>query len=593
MVCGMGSTGFLRHRVDWGDMASVAEIRISELAAGGSRELRELVKASESEIEALSGGFRSLAMEADRILSLAGEIVGCVESDEVAAVLPNVRALCDVAREFIHERSAATSRILETSANETKLLERLTRLTRGQRSVARETQTLSVLTNIEVARLGDLGKGFQYLAHELDGFSQAVVKSTKELAAHTEERNRGIAVTQSKMTASMPRIREELGRIEVALDGALRGIDLGQARLYEAPAQFRECVSEIASQIDGVVAAIQGHDITRQQIEHVCEHLEAEVGELDAVADVGAAGRVAGLLRVECYQLRDARATVEGWIEQIRACVRGILAVSSAGLSEIGPIVLEQERELARQLGHIEELEVECQRDHEEIEATISGLSSLMDLVGEHLDRSREVQERLQLLTFNSIVEASRLGSKADAILEISQSIKRISEDWSGLTDQSGRVMEEILALVEDARSGMDAFSGESRQRLSETGAATRKSLEAMGAAARFAAHQAETIGDGIAGLRGHLENLGAVGERLESCFARVGAVLETLERAEAEWLERWPGAFDRCDRATLEAALGGGYSIERERQLLRAALYGEPMPEANMVMAGNEVELF
>src|ERR1039458_249116 len=160
-----------------------------------AQELQTVVCASAKEIETAGTQFEDLALDTDTILKLAAGVIGCVEDESVSSIQSKVQTLGAEARGFIQERLRATAGILDTVGNEAKLLGRLSQLTRAQRSITRETQVLSVLTNIEVARLGQLGAGFRYLAHELDEFSQLVAKGTKELSSHTEERKTSGAET--------------------------------------------------------------------------------------------------------------------------------------------------------------------------------------------------------------------------------------------------------------------------------------------------------------------------------------------------------------------------------------------------------------
>ena len=67
-----------------------------------------------------------------------------------------------------------------------------------------ETKALSLLTNIEVGRLGSEGAGFQYLAHELAGFSNSVSKDTLELTSHTEIRRAAIEETRRVLASGTP-----------------------------------------------------------------------------------------------------------------------------------------------------------------------------------------------------------------------------------------------------------------------------------------------------------------------------------------------------------------------------------------------------
>ena len=120
-------------------------------------------------------------------------------------------------------------------------------------------------------------------------------------------------------------------------------------------------MNDLAQQIAGVVSAIQAHDITRQQIEHVQEafalisarlqqdHMPKQLLEALPWACAG--------LTIQIYQLRTIKETVANWATQIKTCMSGILTVSASEVVGIGPMVLEQEREVSSQLAHIEQMD--------------------------------------------------------------------------------------------------------------------------------------------------------------------------------------------------------------------------------------------
>ena len=555
-----------------------------------------LLRSTEDEIGAVASGFEDLAHHAHDVLMLSAAIVECVEGEGVSSILPKVQSLGGAAQLFIHERLTATAGILETVVAETQLLERLALLTRGQKSIARETQTLSVLTSIEVARLGQLGAGFQYLAHELDDFSQSVTKGTKELAGHTEERRASIEETRRRLTVSLPKIQKEFVRLESDLGNALQVADASQRELLRMPAQFQACVEEISNQIAGVVAAVQSHDITRQQLEHVQESLTWILAALRASEEAGSAPpgpKILAGLAIQVYQLRSIGETVSNWVSQIGHCTDNILRISSSDVAAIGPMVLAQERELSAQLARIESLEAECETDNEEVQSTFTGLSNLMQLVSEHLKKSKYVRDRLQLLTFNSIVEASHLGAKADAILEISQSIKRISIDWSAMTDKSAQAMDEILSLVGQASDGMQAFSQQGCAGLEEAQAETKAGLENLRGAARFVAERAAQVEVATGKLQAKIAVVEATKAKLEASFSSTGIALSEIEEARMQLEVECPGGFKASDRKEFEALFGANYTTEMEREVLRAALSGGPLPSVQQNAMGNDVELF
>jgi len=563
-----------------------------------ARQIHTLLSQAEFAISSVTEGFQELAKENSLILNLVAAIVGRVEEDSVRSVLSKVEALAGAARGFAQERVQATSGILEIVTAEARLLDRLSELTRAQRSIARETQTLSVLTSIEVARLGQLGAGFQYLAHELDEFSQTVARSIKELSEHTDERKSAIDETRRLLTAGLPRIRREFARIEADLSRELQAVDSSHTLLERAPAQFSSAVEEIAGQIDGVVSAIQMYDITRQQLEHVQHGLELVAGRMSAAEDseelafqeatVSSSG-----LAIQSYQLRSIEETIGRWMTQIGTCLEGILRISSSEMVAIGPLVLEQERNLSAELARIELLERECQKDNLEVQSAISGLSNLMQLVSEHVEKSRYVRDRLQLLTFNSIVEASHLGAQADAILEISQSIKRVSLSWSELTERSAQAMAEILALVEKAKSEMRSFSAGENAGLELAAAETARGLSDLHGVAIFVGEKASQVEVGTKQLRSKIASAGASRDRLAVTFAVIRSALEGIDEAKGRIESEYPLAKKTGDRQQIEALFSDFYTTEMEREVMRAALSGASLPVAQQSLEGNDVELF
>lgn len=561
-------------------------------------ELQAMARTIETEIQSVAKAFEGLAGHSDTILGLAAAIVSGVENESVVSVLPKVRALGAAARTFIDERLRATTGILETVTTEARLLGQLSEVAGSQEAIALEIKVLSVLTNIEVARLGSIGVGFQYLAHELADFSKSVIDDTHELASHMEGRRATIEDTKRLLLAQLPHLREDLARIEVDLGSALSAVESSLTQLSSTPAQFRAGVEHIARQISGVVAAIQSNDITRQQTEHVQEALTliaertraAESSENNPAEEFS---QVYAGLAIQVYQLRNAKETVASWISQIRTCLSGILRVSTSEVVEIGPVVLAQERKVSSQLVRIERLESEGEAYSEKIRQTLGGLSNLMQLVSEHLRRSKSIRDRLRMLAFNSIIEASHLGIKADVILAISKSIKEVSTSWSQITDHSEQAMKEILTLVKQTNQVVEAFSAAGNEKLREAQAQTRSGLDNLRNSAEFAGLQAQEMEAATAKMQAKIAGIESNSNRIDASFSRGDAVLAQMEDLKRQLEADDPGINKRFDPAEVEELFSGGYTTELERDILRAALRGLPMPTARAALAGNTVELF
>jgi hypothetical protein len=572
------------------------------------RQLSVLARSSEVQIGTLSLAFQDLVSQSGIILELASGIVQCIEGEGVRSVLPQVRSLGAAAMLFVDERLEATAGILETVTTETKLLKQLSLITGGQSTIALKTRVLTMLTNVEVGRLGSTGAGFQHLAVELSKFSKSLSEDTEELILHTEARGHAIEITKRVLSAEIPHLKEKFTRIEASLAGDVRALDEGLTALLSVPNHFRSAVQDISAQIAGVVSAIQSHDITRQQIEHVQEALPVveaslSVGSKMYFVAAGSAssrdalgeerGRAYAGLTVQIYQLQSIKETVKHWTGQVRSCMQVLLNLGGSELVGISPLVLEQEREVSAKLGHIELLEEESVDYSAKIRTTVGSHSSLVDLVGRHVEKSRVVSRVLHLLSINSIIEASRLGDHANAILEIGNGISDLSSEWSKITDQSEVAMQEILRLVEETRILLETFSEDGDQRFHQAQSDTRTCLLGLRTAAAFAAQQTAAIQNATRRMQSVGLSVSRTSDLLEEAYHHLDTVLETLEKVRHDLETSHPEVKHGYDPEIMETLFAASYTTETEREVLRAALHGRAMPDFKNIPAGNEIELF
>ncbi len=575
--------------MSFADTAGV--VRILEKA---NAELEAVGRATESEIRAVAKTFEDLTSYTDSILQLTAAIVASVESESVSSVLPTLRSLATIAKHFIGERLEATAGILEIVTTEVKLLEQLSQVTRDQAVIARKTKALSVLSNIEVAHLGSAGDSFEYLACQLTEFSQSLTNDIQELARHTDARSAAIKETKLMLSAELPRQREALAGIELDLANALTVAESGLTRLATTPEQFRTGVNDLAQQIAGVVAAIQAHDITRQQLEHVREALSLISARLRG-NDARKNGIAEDLpwacagLTIQIYQLRTVKQIVASWATQIKTCMNGILTVSASEVIGIGPMVLKQEQEVSAQLGRIEELQ-QAMAYGDGVRNSLKGLTTLMQLVTEHLRKSKSVRESLQLLTFNSIIQATHLGTRANAILAIARNIEKISNAWEEITLQCSVAMQEITQLVERTDRLMEAFSDASSQGLRKAQLQTGTRLDNLRCTSAVAAGIAEALTAVTERMHAKIASV-ETGDLFEACLSRFDAVLVEVERAQRE-LET-SNAKENYDAAEVMRSFSAFYSTEMERAVLNAVLRGAPLPAAQQTFGGNSVEIF
>jgi hypothetical protein len=522
--------------------------------------------------------------------------VACIEKESMGSALASVKSLCLTGKDFLGRRLEAATTILGTLREEEASLLQLIRVTQNQEAIASHLRVLSVLTNVEVAHLGSSGGNFQLFAQELSSFSKSLTQQTLELARDTRSRQQTIAETRNELASSLPRLRGEMIRMEDGIGKTLQVIDTGLSQQADVPVQFRRGAEQTAEETAGVVAAFPAHDITRQQIEDVQQALQLIASRIAGVDDarddddfpVAHAG-----LKIQILQLKTIQETVANWTSQVRRCMEGIQQLSASGIAGIGPTVLRQEQELSAELAHIERLQQKSEEYGGRMQGTLSGLSSLADLVTLHLKRSQMIRARLQILMYNSLIEAQRLGGRGAVVAAIARLIKEVSEEWNAIGNQSQVALDEILGLVQRTTALMEVFSEASCQKLREDQSQTRVALDSVRSTAALLAGEAAQMQTITENMHTKLAGVAATGTRLELCFGHLDSVLRQIEGLAREWESNDPRAQRACDPAEVERWLSAFYTTEVERSVMSAALHGTAMPVVEQLFAGNAVELF
>ena len=548
---------------------------------------------SREDIRIVASQFERLAADIQRVLSLTTEIVDCVKEDWVHSIVPMTHLLASSARRFIEERIDSLAAISTVFAGEAAMLEDLLCLTTEQRSIAREGKTLAVLASIEVARLTTAGRRFEYMARELDEFSAMVSCGAGEVRTEAEKRRKTLIDRRRKLNLTLQRRTSYFEVVEAELNEAIVAMDSVLSNFARIPTDFKACVSLIAAKIARVVEAVQVQDITRQQTEHVRAMLAFARGELENGGSSGEyKARQNAILKVQAFQIQSACASTRGWIDEVSQCLESILRVGSSEVLAIGRSILEQERALSLQLTRIGQLEQECAADDREIDASLAGIGELMRITKTHLARSRQARDRMQLLNFNSMIEARHLGDQATAVLEITRNIGRISTAWSDLTDRSGNTLEAILGSSSRAEESHRCRARMSREDLSRARHESSAGLATLARAASIADSNGEKVQAAVTQMHDQSATLARIAGRLADSIALMEEARTEIQNARRQ-MEPCALPLTAADRQQIEDECAAIYSCELERRILRAALDGDEVPPSGAAVAGNDVELF
>lgn len=589
--------GCREAQVQRGRAGIAAELKTNLITGLGAVEndLAEVNACSEAEMETLGGSFEILAAETKIVLQHANEIVACVQNERVDSVLSDVKATCESSRSFLEERLEAATTILATLEQLEQMLRQLTLATHSQEAIARHLLALSVLTNIEVAHLGAAGHNFQLLAHELSTFSKDLFAQTLSLATDTDTHKQAIARVRRELSANLPVLRGEVEHMEHDVAQTLSIVESVLRQQSAMPVEFADSTEAIWRQIVSIISAIQAHDITRQQIDHVQQALGSIAARVEGAnsSDRGQVSAIFAALHVQDRQLANIRESVAIWRDQARRCMLAIEQLSAARIVEISASLLNGEQTLSLQLSRIAALQ---QRSHEccgKMQGTLGGLSSLMELVNGHLTRAQAIRDHLHILMMNALIEAESLNSRGAVVSAIASLIKEVSADWSKMADQSRLRLTELSDLVQRMTSLFEVFSDVNRDQLRQGNEHTRAGLNSVRDIASRVSEEAFKMKVVTERMSARSVALGQTKSRLDTHFGRLDSALQAIDGLQHDLEKADPRAAGPCDNSEVERWLAEAYTTEAERQVLAATLYGRALPSLQASFAGNEVELF
>lgn len=555
-------------------------------------DLAELEASSAVEMDSIVRSFEILAAEAQTVLQHANAIVSCVQQEELASVLCDLQTTCRSSQCFLEKRLETATTILDCLGQQEKMLHQLTLATENQGAIARHLRALSVLTDIEVAHLGAAGHNFQLLAQELSVFSKDLFEQTLSLATDTENHKQSIAKVRRELSANLPVLRGEVELMGHDIEQTLSAVENVLRQQAAIPVEFRNSAEATWQQIVGVISAVQAHDITRQQIDHVQEALRAIASRMSQAPEPPEIVNVVAL-RVQACQLTNIRQTVSIWREQARRCMLAIEQLSAAGILEVSANLLQEEQALSLRLDRIVVLRQQSQECCGKMLNTLGGVSSLMELINGHLNRAEAIRDHLHILMMNALIEAERLHARGAVVSAIASLIKEVSSDWSSLADLLRLRLTELADLVREMTSLFEVFSDASRDQLRREIESTRTGLDAVRDTAARVSEEAFKMRVVTERMSARSAALGQTNSRLDMHFGGLDSAWQAVTGLQSELQKHAPRATELRDTVEVDRWLSGAYTTENERQVLAAALYGHALPVAQASFAGNEVELF
>jgi methyl-accepting chemotaxis protein len=436
--------------------------------------------------------------------------------------------------------------------------------------IVKQLQMLGISTRIESVRLGNAGGGFQTLADDVEQLAGRIVEDFEAINDRTKALGGTIADFRARSKDMAALQQQCVADIAGTLGNNVSALRDVHARARQSSAALSDQAAQISQSMSGVVAAIQSHDIIRQQVEHVAEVLEETVAELaghdggdgDGGEQDMLLGWVADVGALQAAQLDHSRGSFMQAMDEVAASLGDIAGAVADSMRTVEEALSADGRggaeiidDVRKGTGHVLEALARYEELDEAVAERIASLAAIVEAIFTSLENIEEVGAEIELIALNASIKSARVGAEGRALSVLAESIQklsaearehkdRFSETTEGIRD-AGASLKECAAAMLD-RKGLEAFAHSQRDILEQLdainagmdedlaavraqGAELSRSMRAYGQDLDIHHRMCPRFGDGVARLQELAAEAGSLHtgeaarrpERLEKILAR------------------------------------------------------------------------
>lgn len=436
--------------------------------------LRQMAGTTEEEFLQIGSAVQGFYQRSSDITRMSNQLVEVVSGDSVQSLTGRLQQMMADMEAYLKEARTRSSDSCSTLEQVQNLLGELSEPMEGFQKMNKALRMLSISTKIESARLGEMGSGFVNLAMDVEKLSHQVNDKSAAILAHRQLLavmiGSNLSTVRSSETAQDAEVTSSLKSTASSLQELVS--------VNERCTRFGVTVSAISAgvtaDISEVVASLQMHDMTRQQVEHIVEALERLTSDLagsDAAAE--AQERRLGLIvesgdvcELQEAQLRFASSELHAAVCSIVDNLRDVARKQSLMADETGNVAGTADSSgtsfvdvMSRGMIAITAALTSCSRADRDMSDTMKKVAQTIGEIASFVADIEAIGSEIELIALNAQVKAAHTGPDGAALGVLAEAIKRLSDEAVRQTDSVAATLMHINAATEHL--ALDAESEE------------------------------------------------------------------------------------------------------------------------------------
>ncbi|MBV6342591.1 methyl-accepting chemotaxis protein [Candidatus Magnetobacterium casense] len=550
------------------------------------KKLTTISKDTENEFLDLGVKLQNFSISCDSNSQQAATMVQSIESGSGFSAV----ALMDIFMEVYREIETSGTITINTRDSLTTLnddLQKIPALTQFLKKLAHSITVIGTLIRIETARIAEAD--FNVMTEEVDRLASKIAQGTQEINASVKESNTYVQTICANMEPFIDAFDANLGSARARIEHIVSDLSYMDKQAKWLCERIGTRASEINPQIGHIVSSLQFHDMTRQQIEHVCEAFDDILKKVDNHSsddekDIIILHRWAvDALKIQVAQLNLVMQQTQQAFDGIS---RPLLRISELveAQAEDANLLLEEEQSgknklltVGTVLDSLVNILSVANNMTQDVMNYVNLTASKLEGLTSQVASIETISESINLLALNAIIKVSRIGTSAKGLNVLAEEISKLSTNAKGKIADGTAIINAILAMTSDFKGTLSTHLTQQVESSVQLTKQTRVAISELLASDKQLIRSMNEISKGTKKLKTEIEKVVAgitfekiTKERLSNVIGAIEQLIAditaTIPEHDENDIEYAPDLTDMLKR----------YTMQSERIMHEMALAGE-----------------
>jgi len=449
--------------------------------------IHQTITVSEQDFLTLGSKLATCNQYSQSVTRQSSAIAGAFAGDEVRQSLSDL----NIALTAITDRISSTEDFLSTEMGNLReishLISEAVDILTGFKRLIKRLRIFSISTRIESERLGDSGAGFHVISQLIDDLADDVRDKFDAIRNSSGKLTGIITQTMQQIVTLDQKRKAESGNLAGEIDRNISFLSEKYQQAGRELTSLSELSGSISKSMSDIVASLQFHDITRQQLEHILAALQDCVSIADTVfasedylsdtENHRKAGEIYHLILIQNAQVQNSQ---DELLRAIDTITSGLTAVQESTISEVRRLKIFAEgagsRNKENQLNRltdsflkIPEMLGKVNLITDELKTSVQSVLPLVNellLFSEQIDK---ISAEIKLIALNASVKAARAGIEGRGLGVLADAIQELSVDAEGIIHSIMGILEKVKEKTTSHASLLNENDGsESLQTITE-----------------------------------------------------------------------------------------------------------------------------